>query len=403
MNTPIASPYAPLFQELIFNSLHYLRERVLTSEGLLPDELRRQALHTLSRYAFRLSAAWPLTRDLLLLLAPRMEQAGLRDEWMPFLARGISQCQAESERVYQGWFHFHLAVLCELRARYDEAETQFVAGAACFAESGDRRQQAVALSRAGFVVALQGGYARALQLVHDAQHQLPANDSALAYVYSTLGLSAYGQQQWLVAHDCFQNALQIWQAEQNPRQIARALRNVGPALRQLKRFTEAIHCYEQAIACFDTLPDPREAAVTRMNLGNVYLETAAAERALVLYHGAEPVLQAYQDDLHLARLYFNCGLAHQELHQWSAAEAIWLTSLQRWQQIAGQRPMVVTLLLALGKLYKLQSRQAEAYAMYTAADAQLAFMKDDPAYATLRAELRALGDDGQDPSAELLA
>ena len=387
MDTLPTSPYPQLFHEFILTTLHYVRDRVQRVSGLLPDELRRQALHTLGEYGFDLPVAWPLTRELLLLLAPKLEQAGLRDEWMPYLQRGITRCHATTEAAYQGWFHFHLAVLYEFRARYAQAEEQFAASAACFVRSGEQRQQAIALSRLGFIIALQNRYQAAVQLAENALLQLPEKDPARAYAYSTLGVATYAKGEWIVAHEHLQNALMHWQAEKNQRQIARALRNLGPPLRQLKRFTEASQCYEQAIALFDALPDPREAAITRMNLGNIYLETEASAQALTLYEWAEPVLQAYRDDLHLARLYFNRGLAQRNLQHWSAAEGALQAALLRWQQLDGQTPMVATLYIELMRLYRLQSRQLEAETMFTQAQAQLVLIEDAMTYSSLQAEL----------------
>ena len=374
---------------MILSSLRYVLERIQVVDGLLADELRSQALYTLRQYGFDLPAAWPLTRELLLLLAPKVEQAGLRDEWIPYLQRGIMLCHAPTEIIYQGWFHFHLAVLYEFRARYVQAEEQFAASADCFAHSSEQRQQAVALSRLGYIAAIQHHYQTALQLAQSALQQLPKNDPARAYAYSTLGITAYSQAQWSTAQDYFQIALDLWQAEKNQRQIARALRNLGPALRQQKRFSEASHCYEQAITIFDNLPDLREAAVTRMNLGNVYLETNASAAALPLYNWAEPVLHSYRDELHLIRLYFNRGLAHRNLQQWSAAEADLQAALRRWQQLERQTVKVATVLIELTQLYLLQKRLVEAEAIFTQAQEQLALLPKDAVYEQLVAELFA--------------
>lgn len=395
MDTLLTSPYPQLFHEFILTTLHYVRDRVQRVNGLLPDELRRQALHTLGEYGFDLPVAWPLTRELLLLLAPKLEQAGLRDEWMPYLQRGITRCHATTEAAYQGWFHFHLAVLYEFRARYAQAEEQFAASAACFARGGEQRQQAVAMSRLGFILALQNRYQTAVQLAENALLQLPEKDPARAYAYSTLGVATYAKAEWTIALEHLQNALIHWQAEKNQRQIARALRNLGPPLRQLKRFVEASQCYEQAIVLFDALPDPREAAITRMNLGNIYLETEASAQALTLYEWAEPVLQAYRDDLHLARLYLNRGLAQRNLQQWSAAENALQAALHRWQQLSGQATMVATLLIELMQLYLLQSRHTEAQALFIQAQSQLTALQQEPAYAILQAELLAYWQAGQ--------
>ncbi|MBV7334284.1 hypothetical protein KFU94_39820 [Chloroflexi bacterium TSY] len=88
MHTTInPTPYPDQFKAIILRGAHQALECVQQSEGPLTGIDEEQTLHTLD-YSLRVSDTWPVTRDVLTLLAPKMEQAGYRDDWYPFLGGG---------------------------------------------------------------------------------------------------------------------------------------------------------------------------------------------------------------------------------------------------------------------------------------------------------------------------
>src|SRR5688500_9925781 len=90
----IAKPEAPgadypaLFRAYVLRGLQHVLACVRATADLLADDVREEALHTLS-FALRLDDAWPLVRDLLLAMAPKLEQVGYRDDWILYLVKGV--------------------------------------------------------------------------------------------------------------------------------------------------------------------------------------------------------------------------------------------------------------------------------------------------------------------------
>ncbi|MCP4289822.1 MAG: hypothetical protein GY792_36285, partial [Gammaproteobacteria bacterium] len=71
--------YPALFRAYVVRSMAQLRVELSEVGSILSADEQEQALHALS-FALKLPEAWPETRALLLAIAPKMEQAGYRDE-----------------------------------------------------------------------------------------------------------------------------------------------------------------------------------------------------------------------------------------------------------------------------------------------------------------------------------
>lgn len=101
-NTPIA-PYPSLFRVFIEQALKRSLAQVQCCPGPLSEDVRDQALHAVS-FGLKLAPAWALTRALLIELAPKMEQMGHRDDWLPYLKAAlqhkVSLAIVKQRRIY---------------------------------------------------------------------------------------------------------------------------------------------------------------------------------------------------------------------------------------------------------------------------------------------------------------
>ena len=186
---PLLTDYPAIFRGYIVRNTQDILARVQQAGAILPPAEREQALHTLS-YALKLPEAWPDTRTLLLTMAPKMEQAGYRDEWMPYLAQGIQQSQYLDDIEAEAALHLQLGMLYQLRGKYKEAHLHLVTSAEEFERLNARRNQVRALNRLAYVARLQRQFEEATRLVETVRRLLDKKDYGtfrqVLYVYSSM-------------------------------------------------------------------------------------------------------------------------------------------------------------------------------------------------------------------------
>lgn len=327
--------YPILFQGYILRTA----QRSLTQLGICsttPPELLEQALHILT-FALKLPDAWLIVQQLLVAMAPRMEQAGYRDDWIPFVEKGIVMSQAVSDTQVEAQLSLHLGHLYQLRGRYELSVSYLHKSANCYAYLKDRQMQAEALSRWAYVARLQRAFEDAERLIKAASQLLSPGDTQMAFCNFVRGTIANDQRKWSLAIDCFRSSLAIYQQVGDRRMAALRLGNLGTPLFMSEQYSQAIVCYKQAIALFEELQDPVQKAVMQMNLGNVYSVLGEPQQSLVLYESALPILRRVRDELHLAMLDTNRGIAYRQCQQWSDAETMFLAAIERWRLLGNHR------------------------------------------------------------------
>lgn len=379
-SAPAGSPdYAVLFQEHVGRSLARCMAAATAQDKLPALKEREQALLTLS-YALKLEQTWPAARDLLLALAPAMERAGHRDDWVPYLEEGIAASRRLGDAPAEAELCWHLGVILERRSNYPAARDQFAASAARFSALADRRGQARALNRLAFVACLQRESEDAKRLAAITANLVPEDDSERGYCDFVWGHVALDTDDWQAAHDHFSQALARWENGADRRMVAWGLTNLGIAKRRLGDDAGAVAAYQQAIELFNEVEDPVHEAVARMNLGNVYLMAGDAQRALEHYLAAEPVFQLVQGMLRLASVYLNIGMAYRRLQQWSDAQRTLQASITLNEQLHLPAAVAnVTDELAL--TYQDQGLLAQAIAGFEQA---LRWLPADPVYEAQR-------------------
>jgi tetratricopeptide (TPR) repeat protein len=378
---PLITNYPLAFRACIVNSARHILTRARQAGAVSTPNARSQALHTLS-YALKLPEAWPDTRELLLTLAPKMEQAGFRDEWMPYLEQGIDQSQRLGDTAVEAELRLQLGTLYRLRGKYGQARIELEASIRGFAALDVSLDQARALNALAHVARLQREFEKATSLVEAACNLLGERESERGYSYLILALVAQDKRAWPEAADYCKRALSLWTPEDNRRMIARTLTILGAAYHRLEAYAEAIAVYEQALALFEDIQDVIYQAVARMNLGNVYLALAQALPALERYRPAERTFRQIQDQHHLAMARHNIGMAYCQLGHWEQAERAYVSSLELKQEI-GNVASIANTMGELGLVYLAQARRTDAKSILDAALARLADIEDEPGYAYL--------------------
>jgi tetratricopeptide (TPR) repeat protein len=379
------APYPDTFRHYIARGADCVLAQVQATAGLLPHETRVQALHVLS-YALNLSAAWPAVRDLLLAMAPKMEQAGYRDEWIPYLEKGLAQSQAQGDHRAYADLNRHLGFLFQLRSLFDRARWHYEASAETHKALRQPRDYAFLLNRLPFLARLQRRFGEAEQLAQEALQLLPADDVDRATSYSVLGWVAFDTHNLPASIEHFSRSLAIFSAQGDRRQAARRLRDLGTAYLWLKRYQQALQNFHEAAAQFDDLQDHFEQAVTWLNLGIVHLLLDEAAEALSIFLQAERVLRPLHNPEHLAMVCNNQGIAYRQLRKWPEAKAVLHESIGLWRTL-GNVDGLVNVLDALGLTYLAEGSHQTAIDTFLGALATLEQMREDPSYPHRRQEI----------------
>ncbi len=383
-----ASPelYPTLFRQYIQHSTQAALEALRSAGPRLAAEQREQSLHTLE-FALNLPAVWTEARSLLISLAPRLDQAGLRQDAALFIRRGIEQCQAQEDAAGQAELEVQLGGLELTAGRMEQARELYQASAARFAALGDRHNQARALNNWAYLDFLQQHSASAAGLVQQAMDLAAPEESETTYGQFVLGCLAIERRAWAEALVLFQQALTGWQHHDQPVLAARGLVNLGTAQRGLGHFDAAIDSFSQAIARLEELGDPVNQALARLNLGNLHWARGEPQQALALFQQAEPIFRQTGDDLRLARVNNSLGVVHLQLGQLEPARANLESSIVLSRQ-AGDRRLAANALDTLGELHLRLGEPAAALARHDQALAELGHLAEQPGYENLVAEIQ---------------
>ncbi len=361
--------YQQLFSEFVAQSVSATLALFDPAAVALTAEERDRLLHVLS-YALHLDAAWAETRILLLQVAPKMEQAGHRDDWIPYLASGVDLSRQQHDRLAEAELSLYIGELFRLLSKFDLARVWLDGSIAGFTALGANQGQARALNQLAFVAWQQHYYAEAAALAQTALTLLDENDPERATCFSRLGLVAIDRQQWEEAERYHRDALQICQVQGDQRKFAWSLQNLGYALRGQSRYIEAIDCYQQAITILEAVQDLANCATVQMNLGIVYSLDGRPAEALKLYAQAEHTFRQQHNTHNLAKVLVSKGIDALALQDWMQAENAFATSAVLFQEI-GDVSLRLDALDGLGLVYLGQGQHERAMMIFTVVAAEL--------------------------------
>lgn len=382
---PISSQHSALFRRYVQKSARAALARLQQAGTTFPVEVRDRALHVLS-FALQVDEAWPAARDLLLALAPKMEMAGYRDDWLPYLQQGLASSRQANDPLAAAELQLQIGHLYRLLSQFEQARQTLEASAVEFATLGNANGQARALNQLAHMAWHQRRYQEAHYQAMAALNLLPNSSPEKANSFSTLGLVAASWRQWQEAKHYFEKALQIHTDNGDQRRIAWDMQHLGNVLRNQGDYTQAVQYYENAIQVLTEIQDLRNCAITQMELGIFYWLMAQPTRALVLYMSAETFFRKSRDFLNLAKILTNKGLTYLTLCEWQQAIWTFIDSAALYKNLNdlyGQ----LNALDGLGLAYTGAGTYNEAIAVFEVALEQLPVIKDDPGAKLLEEEL----------------
>ncbi|MCE7983189.1 MAG: tetratricopeptide repeat protein [Caldilinea sp. CFX5] len=315
------------FQSYLERNLRYLLDLVATATPLPDAEARSQAMHTLS-FALRVPALWDLTRQLLLTLAPKMEQAGHRDDWLVYLEEAATLSEQRADWATAAECYLQRGLLHRLLSDFPLAIDRLQRSVALWQQIDAGRDQARALNELAWVAYLQNQTAPATTYVEGALALLPAADPERAMCYRVQGMIAIAHERWGEAEAYHRQALTLFATHGDDRKAAWSLQNLAYALRGQARYEEAIEYYEQAAALLQEEGDLYHWSTVQMNLGLAYSSSGRPEIAVTCYTAARSIPQSLLDAFHLARLHVNTAIALMKLSEFPQAEKAFLEAIQ---------------------------------------------------------------------------
>jgi tetratricopeptide (TPR) repeat protein len=387
---PEPNHYRGRFLALADRTLQHLLTEIQSSSDALPEaEIRERAMYALG-LAISQPGLWTTVCQVLTAIAPRMEQAGHRDEWIELLEAALARSQAETDRAGEAILHYHLGTLYRLQARYADAGLAFTTSAERYSELGDTNGRAMVLSRHAYLAWTQRNFERARRLAEESLFQLTEQSERgdlHAYSHLVLGALAFESGMWQVAHDHFHTAYLLWHQSGNRRLAATVLSNQAVALQQMQQYEAAMDIYRQTLDLLHDIDDATGWAIAQMNLGILHECQHSYDTALDCYRQAEGIFQHTGNTLLLARIYNNEGKVYSDLGQWQEAEVAYQLSIDRWQ-ILGNIPEQINTLDNLINALIAQDHHNKASRRLDEALALLPLITQDPAYERLSTMIR---------------
>lgn len=328
-NSPAQSAQASgaLFRQYIRNGAGVVLARIGSDRV---EELRSVcdlSLHILG-YALLGREGWPLTRQVITAVAPKMEQFGYREEWSQRLEACLAWALSEGDTEAEARICRILGQLNRLLDRDSAARTWLEQSVTAFRLCGNPSDVAATLNQLGRVYHLQYHYADALACASEALAYLAPDDVERAESHYVLGMVALYQRRWADAEEQHKLALDFRLRGEERRTIAWAYQNLGLVyLRESEygnqnRLLEADKWLRSAVEMLETSSDPYHLALAQNNLGVVQKRLGNYADALSLGQLASSALRALGGQRTLAQIYNNLGLLYLQLAEPERAEEV---------------------------------------------------------------------------------
>jgi tetratricopeptide (TPR) repeat protein len=355
---PEAGNYPQAFRSMIARSVTLAMEEA-AQPGWRPEPSNRDRLLFSLANALRLPAAWPTALPLLATLAPRMEQAGLREEWLEYVERGIECCDSSGDLQTAAHLALERGILLERLGRLPQAQGSLEQAVERYTTCGNRRGAAKAHNRLAYVLRGRNAAIEAAEHVERAQTLLDFDDSELLYCDLMWGVLARDRHDWVAAEMHLQRCVDGLRATQDQRMYGMSLINLGGVYVASQEYAKAVEHFNRAVGVLAEIGDRANEALVHLNLGGIYLCLHQPECALDESLTAEAVYRELQDEQRLALVYSNLALAYGQLRRVPEAERSFEAAIERFQSLGDYNNLVDTM-IDLGRLYLQHNRRQEA-------------------------------------------
>lgn len=385
MSDLLPNPYLVRFKELLVRGAAVAQARIDAEGPTAPisDDARERAQNVLS-YTLKEATAWPAARDLLLTMAPKMEAAGYRQEWLVYLHDGLLQSEQQGDQATLATLQFQCGTLHRLLSNHEQAQALLSASAGHYAALGETAGQARALNQLAYLAWQQHRYADAEHFAQAALQIVEETSLERAMSLSALGLVANNRSRYAEAEKYHYEALLLRTDHNAQKEMAWSLQNLGLAAGEQGKYEVAVAYYTRALALLDKVYDPAHSAIVQMNLGGTYYRQKAYSQALDILNKVEQELRRLSDELNLAKLLTTKGLCYLAQYDWTFAEDAFRASAELFHRL-GDLSWYLNAYDGLGISYLEREQYEEALIIFEAIVAQLSQIAGTPAHKHLAA------------------
>jgi len=372
-----ADGYPALFRIYVLRSVEAALLECRSRAAGLSAATRERSLHALS-FALKIPDYWPPARDLLLMLAPSMEDQPDRNAWQDYLHRGAELAESHSDRAAGAQAYLHLGRLALINGEYVVAEAQLEQALRLSERFGEMPATGRVLGRLAYRAAARSDFIKLRKVAQVVLVTLDGHDPSRAPVYQTLGYSALLEGNWKTAIEHFRNALTARREDMMLWGEAQALCDDELSLFALGEVNTVAETLHEAIRLFGLASDGFNQAAARMNLGIVFWCMGRNDESLECYRMSELAFVEADSSLQLARLHNNRGLTLCELGRYDEALQNFSAS-EGWARRNDHHLEVANVLDSLGEFYLLRQQRADAANVWQAALRELDKLPEKPA------------------------
>ncbi|MEM7132852.1 MAG: tetratricopeptide repeat protein [Chloroflexota bacterium] len=331
--------YGGLFRRTLARAVQKSLDNVKAHQYTVPEEVREQAWHML-KLLFEGDELWEEASQLLIELAPRMEMAGFREDWLNYLTIGVKRSIEFEDASSEAELKLLVGMLLRLLGNHEEAMRNLQVSYELFGIIDEKIGQAKVRNQMAYLMFHRFNFDIAEQYAHEGLSLAIRYYQEKAESLSILGLIITERTYWQkdnksenlrMAEEYHQEALEIRMNIGDHRKVAWSLQNIGYTLRMRSRFKEAIKHYEEACSILSKLNDPANLAIVKMNIGLANQALGKPRKALETYRHARLVFQRLHDQLNVGRIHVNEGLSFLELSEPNCAEKSFQEAIRIFQ------------------------------------------------------------------------
>lgn len=210
-----------------------------------------------------------------------------------------------------------------------------------------------------------------------------------AHALDGLGILVWRQGEYQHADTCFQQALELYQAEQYGAGVARVLSHIGMAKAEHGAFEQAMLFYERSLPFYRELGDSIGASTVLHNLANLYCQQNQHERAMEYYQECLAIYEQHNSQADIALISLGMGAVARDQGRGELAEAAFQRSLELARSL-GDGWTEATALLNLGDSACDQADFSTGQQRYNAAHSIFERLGDQQMLAVVQARLGQL-------------
>lgn len=360
----------PQFVEQIAANIKYWQQVTVTlsDETLTRIDKEKHNLFRAVYFGLVPDKTVSITLNLILTLFPLIERRGYWHEWLPILVQAINCCPPNNTQLKIRLLN-QLGFLHQLIRDFPQAITVLEKAVKLAQLEDDGEALATAYFYLGNVYYDDAQYPRAAHYIQKAQvafakSGLLTQNVKQAAIHNLLGLIAQSQGNHQEAIVSFKEAVYHWHQTDQHIYLCRTWNNLGLSYLALKKFSEALDCFQEAESALGSILSEDERVRIAINQGQAYYEQKKWELAERSFRQAEKRLLEQKGSLsHKALINNNLAAVLLERNHFEEARIYGQKSLAMWDSL-GNKLMVANVWGMLGEIDEAQGDSFSACENY---------------------------------------